>query len=208
GGRLREGGPVNFGGVGRGAFYNGGPLGGDNNFVLVSPISATGVSEIRRVGTGAPTDLIQFLDAGGNPIPGQSFQVSDVVAITITGTVGTNDTLTINYGNGTTTQFFGNIPITFNGNAGENDRLNVEGGSFTSVVDAMAASGSGSTITYTPTSGTAGTLSYSNLGSGLVNLAAPTGPSGAIGASSIGSLTFTLPTAGNIAASVEDDGAT
>src|SRR5262245_35269338 len=66
-----------------------------------------------------------------------------------------------------------------------------------------AAVNGSSKLTYTTASQT-GFVNYQNVN--LVNLAANTGPSGPISASVIPSLSFTLPTAGANAGSLEDDG--
>ena len=178
------------------ASYQGGPQGGENNFVLISPIniSIDGAAEIRRNPAGLDGDTIEVLNSSG--AVAQHFAFSSVVNINVSGTAGVNDTLTINYGfpgGG-----FFNLPITFNGDEGDSDKLAIEGGTFASVIEDLSAATR--TILY---QGTIPQVNY-NAAVSEINLAADSGPGGTGTASAITALTFVLPADGS--ATLADDG--
>ena len=184
-----------------------------NGVAVTDGTANADVFELRRKGTGVAGDVVQLL-AGFVPV-----DTRPLSAVGSGWTVNAGDgadSLLVNYGH---SGGFFNVPVNFNGegpasSSSPDDVLAIAGGTFTTVTHDYTLPASGTTqkgtITYTTSSLGSDVITYTGVGS--VNMAASTDTDPSTpappepGLSVIGSLTFTLPGTGDLAA-LEDDGA-
>jgi autotransporter-associated beta strand protein len=188
---LAEGATVTINGVNFFLSYQGGLGGNDVTLTQAGPVNYTsdglgaGALEL-RLNAGS----VQFVDDGvvvdSRPLASLLNQT-----ITVTGTNGQNETLTVNYAFG---GFF-NVNVVWNGGVGaaDNDALNVIGGTFTTITHTFTTTGpeNSGNIVYTTGAATA-TITYSGLEPVAMNSTAT-------------NLIFNLPTGTNVA-TLADDG--